>query len=166
MPSTSSELGDALRSDGTLKDVSEIVWYFDADDSDPLPLSGASVDPPEDAAPPDAGPRRTTRVSRPSRRVLEALDADCSSSTNARKRPAAKRKALTVNLDTDRPDRRVARRVEIDSGGEDGDSDKFTTSAPPTEIADDDYESIKAMADNDNLVGLSFLFLSHSSHLQ
>ncbi len=31
-------LGDAVHPDGTLKDASEIIWSYDADDSIPFPL--------------------------------------------------------------------------------------------------------------------------------
>jgi hypothetical protein len=161
MPSSSSELGDALRPDGTLKDASEINWSFDADDSLPFPEdlgdpTGGSSDMP---APGEAGLRRTTRVSRPSRRYIEDLDSDCAPSTVAHNQPATKRKALSDNPDSNR---RVARKVVIDS---DGDSDEDVPSVPPTEIAEDDYESIKAMADADNQVCLPSCSLSYSSHL-
>ena len=78
MPSTSPELGDALRPDGTLKDASDIVLYFAPDDADPLALTGASGDttgePSHTPRSPEAGPCRTSRLRRPSRRILEALD--------------------------------------------------------------------------------------------
>ena len=38
-----SNLGDAVRPNGTLKDASEIVWNYDADESLPFPSGGDSV---------------------------------------------------------------------------------------------------------------------------
>jgi hypothetical protein len=38
MSSLAPELGDAVRPDGTLKDASEIIWSYDADESIPFPL--------------------------------------------------------------------------------------------------------------------------------
>jgi hypothetical protein len=84
-------LAKRYRPDGTLKDASEIVWSFDADDS--LPFPQASGDPSGGSAPAEAGLRRTTRISRPSRRYIEELNAECVSSTDAPTRLAAKRKA-------------------------------------------------------------------------
>ena len=38
----SSDLGCAVRSDGTLKDASEIEWHFDEDDDLPIAPTGAT----------------------------------------------------------------------------------------------------------------------------
>jgi hypothetical protein len=147
MPSTSSPLGEALRPDGTLKDASEIVWSFDADDT--LPFPQTSGDPSGGSAPAEAGLRRTTRISRPSRRYIEELDPECVSSSDAPTQPAAKRKAPSDDPD---PDRRVSRKIVIRL---DSNSDDDVTSVPPTEVGEDDYESIQAMADADNLAAVS-----------
>jgi hypothetical protein len=158
MPSTSSPIGEALRPDGTLKDASEIMWSFDADDS--LPFPHASGDPSGGSAPAEAGLRQTTRISRPSRRYIEELNTECVSSTDAPTRLAAKRKAPSNDLD---PNRRVSRKIVIRL---DSNSDEDITSVPPTEVGEDDYESIQAMADADNLVHLPSLSRSYFSHLQ
>ena len=42
MPSSApSDLGDAIRPNGTLKDVSEMMWSYDADDTIPFPTDNA-----------------------------------------------------------------------------------------------------------------------------
>jgi hypothetical protein len=150
-------LGEALRPDGTLKDASEIVWSFDADDT--LPFPQTSGDPSGGSAPAEAGLRRTTRISRPSRRYIEELDPECVSSSDAPTQPAAKRKAPSDDPD---PDRRVSRKIVIRL---DSNSDDDVTSVPPTEVGEDDYESIQAMADADNLVCFPSPSCSYFSHL-
>ena len=146
MASTSSYLGDAVRPDGTLKDASEIEWSFDADETVPFPLT--SGDPSGDSstttlAPAEPGLRRTTRTIRPAHRFIEE-DSECASSTNAQL--ATKRKAPSDDPD---PDRRVSCKIVIRINSS---SDEDVSSVPPTEVAEDDYESIQAMADADNLV--------------
>ncbi|KAF8261946.1 hypothetical protein EI94DRAFT_1705161 [Lactarius quietus] len=87
---------------------------------------------------------RTTHVSHPSRRVLDALDSECALTNPIRTR-MVKCKALSDGLDTGR---HVARKFAINE-----DSDTYgddSISQPSTEPADDNYESIKAMADADN----------------
>lgn len=169
--------GDAVRPDGTLKDASEMTWNYDADESIPFPSGSTSVAPLPSSgshAPATmvAGVRRTTRVSKPSRRVLEAAEA---SNALLSQRLAAKRKAPSDSLQ-----RRVSRKIVINvddegadtsSGDEDASaegedvvsededaatnadiddaSDGGTTTEPGTS---DDYEALKAMADADNLV--------------
>lgn len=78
MSPSASDLGDAVRPDGTLKDASEITWTYDADESVPFPAGQNSAASSGRHVPAEmgAGIRRTTRVSHPSRRVLEALEAE------------------------------------------------------------------------------------------
>ena len=161
MSPTSSHLGEAVRPDGTLKDASEIEWAFDPDDS--LPFPQASGDPSGDTsstpAPAEAGLHRMTRTIHPARRFIEE-DAECASTTGAHGQPAAKRKATSDDPD---PDRRVSRKIVINLHD---DSDEDVTSAPPTEVGEDDYEDLQAMADADNLVRFLSPSLSFFSHLQ
>ena len=90
-----------------------------------------------------AGARQTTRTHRPSQRALEAAEAASSSSASAHL--GSKRKAPSDPI----PDCRVTRKIIYDLDDEVADpSDGGAT----TEPAEDDYESIKAMADADNLV--------------
>jgi hypothetical protein len=153
MTSTTPDLGHAVGPNGALKDASEIVWTYDEDESIPFP-SGSGVHPPSSGghapAMMVAGTRRTTRIHRPSQRALEAVEA--SSSSSASIRPGVKCKAQRDPA----PEHRVTRKVVIDSDADDvvaDSSDDGATTEPATEPADDDdYESIKAMADADNQV--------------
>ncbi|KIL54818.1 hypothetical protein M378DRAFT_59353, partial [Amanita muscaria Koide BX008] len=86
-----SNLGCATRSDGTLKDASEIEWHFDKDDETPMltdTLAVTSSDSPTTTpvihplfsgcvAPAAfvAGSRRSTRTSCPSARVADPENA-------------------------------------------------------------------------------------------
>jgi hypothetical protein len=157
--STTSDPRCAVRSDGTLKEPSEISWTYDADEDIPFP-SGSTSGAPAPALV-VAGIRRTTRIGRPSKRALEAAEASS--------HPATKRKAST-DLNSDR---HVARRVIIDldsdndndangdNGDGDGNGDDNATSDFDglTDLATepaDDYEVLEAMADADNRVCIFF----------
>jgi hypothetical protein len=157
MSSFAPDVGDAVRPDGTLKDASEINWSYDADESIPFPSDNASG-PSSGHAPATvvASVRRTTRISRPSRRVLDALEAEAAeSASRAPAQNARKRKAISPL-----PDQRAHKNVvnvisdnDSDNGNNsNNNSDGGTPSPPPTEPASDDYESLQAMADADNLV--------------
>lgn len=116
--SMASELGDAVRSDGTLKDASEMIWSYDADESIPFPsgdTSGSRSVPSDRHAQAVlvAGVRRTTCISRPSRRFLE--EAEPAPSAPA----STKRKAPL-----DRPDRRVVQKIPVNV---DEDEDTFAS---------------------------------------
>ncbi|KAF8260890.1 hypothetical protein EI94DRAFT_1811105 [Lactarius quietus] len=124
MSLASSELGDAVQSDGTLKDASDMDWSYDADDSIPFPLANTSHNHSlfsgkhTSAVPivPISGIRRTTQ------KVVINVDEDANADVEA--------DAVTgANLD--------------DS---DDDSDGGATMEPD----DDDFEALKAMADADN----------------
>ena len=153
-----SHLGEALQPDGTLKDVSEINWTFDANKT--LPFPQASGDPsggPSTAlAPAEAGLHQMTCTICPAHRYIEG-DLECVSSINAQ--PVAKCKALSDNMD---PNWHVSCKVIISL---DSDSNKDVPSVPPTEDDEDDYESLQVMADANNLVCLPSPSLSFSSHL-
>lgn len=174
MSSSTGNLGDAVRSDGMLKDASEIVWSYDADDSIPFPSGSASVSHnshPTSAsrrasATVVAAVRRTTRVSRLSRRFLEEdLEAELPKAPTC-KSSGGKRKAASAL-----PNRRAkCKTIDVVSDGDcDGESDGGTSLPPPTELASDDYESLKAMADADNQVCAShfpLIFIIFSSQLR
>ena len=165
MSSFSGDLGDAVRSDGTLKDASKIVWNYDADDSIPFPSEVGSTSHLSSSSTSEHGPatvvaavHRTTCKSRPSWRVLEELEAaEVASSAPASKSSGIKRKAASTLSNC-----RVMRKV-IDIS--DGDSDDGSPTLPPTEPASDDYESLKAMADADNRVCAHQLLFLLPSHL-
>ena len=151
-----SNLGDAVRPDGTLKDASEIVWNYDADESLPFPSGGDSAPASVSSgtlapATSVAAVRRTARVSRPSWRVLEAGEAELAS---IRKTSGVKRKAASDPHDDRATRGKVITVVSDDAGDDSGDgaSDGGTPSPPPTEPASDDYEALTAMADADNQV--------------
>lgn len=167
MASFTPNLGDAVHPDGTLKDASEISWSFDADDTIPFPSSDDthhhSI---SSGSPVPATVRRTTRISRPSRRVLEAAESALSAPTSTHS--AAKRKAPHAS-----PTRRVTQKVVINVDDEDADNsnassdDGGSTTEPATEPASDDYEALQAMADADDQVGslLPFTFRSVCSFI-
>ncbi|KAG1720947.1 uncharacterized protein EDB91DRAFT_1088629 [Suillus paluster] len=143
---------------GKLKDASEIVWYNDADDDQPIPSSSTikSLLHPffAGAAPPAAviaGARRSTRAPRPSMRILDP-DNIASSSTAQGKRKAA----------DDLTRRRVARKIIASptTSSHDGESDSdvdiggtdLDAVGGDTEAEDDverAYASTKAMGDAD-----------------
>ncbi|KAG1738530.1 hypothetical protein EDB19DRAFT_2025397 [Suillus lakei] len=73
---------------GKLKDASEIVWYNDVDDEQPIPSSSTIKSPLHPffvgAAPPAAiiaGARHSTRVPQPSMRILDPDNVASSSTT-------------------------------------------------------------------------------------
>jgi hypothetical protein len=144
-----SSLGHALRPDGTLKDVSEMTWTFDADETLPFPsvtTPGCGIVLPSlpSSAGGRAGVRQTTRISRLPSRYLNGLD---SPSVSKRKAPPS---------DDQDNGRRVARKFKTDEGG-DASADGTTTEVATevaTEPADDDHESIREMADADHRVCL------------
>lgn len=155
MSSITSNLGDAVRSDGTLKDASEINWSYDADESVPFPPGSNSHDtqPSGRHAPATAvtahALRRTTRTIRPCQRYLEADDeAESASSAVGQKVSGVKRKAAS-----DLPGHCATRKSIVTLLSDDSsDSKAPSPSPPPTEPASDDYEALQAMADADNQV--------------
>ncbi|KAH9028309.1 hypothetical protein EDB84DRAFT_1563144 [Lactarius hengduanensis] len=88
MSSTTSDLGQAVRPDGTLKDASEIVWTYDVDESTPFPLDNVTGTHPffsggRAPATMVAGARRTARVPRPSQRARDAAEATAEATTSS-----------------------------------------------------------------------------------
>jgi hypothetical protein len=157
--------GDAVRLDSTLKDVSEIMWFYNADESIPFPSGSASASHSSHApATTVAGVHRTTHIIRPSRCYIEEAEVtESASSTSVCKYFGVKCKA-TSNL----PDHRAACKKitdTVDDAAAGDASDDVTTTVPPTELVSDDYESLKAMADADNLVCSPWhlIFQSHYS---
>ena len=156
MSSIASNLGDAVRSNGTLKDASEIIWSYDADETIPFPPCTNSHDahtPSGMHAPATTvttqALRRTTRTICPCQHYLEADNkAELASSTVALKVSGIKRKAAN-----DLPGR-CATRKSITTVVSDNSSDDRapSPSPPPTEPASDDYEVLQAMANADNQV--------------
>jgi len=152
MSSLTPGLGDAVRPDGTLKDASEISWSFDADDSIPFPsadasgghLSSGGCEP----AVSTSTLRRTTRISRPSRRYLDGAESDSSAPTST---PLATKRRASCKS----PARRVTQKVVINVDNEDdkdgnaSSDDGGATTEPATEPTSDDYEALRAMADAD-----------------
>ncbi|KAH9162941.1 hypothetical protein EDB89DRAFT_1912989 [Lactarius sanguifluus] len=165
--STTPNLGDALRPDGTLKEASEIIWSYDADKSIPFPSDNVSGQVSGSRVPAMmvAGVRRTGHVPRPSQHAREAAEATSSSSTSTH--PGTKRK---VAIDP-KPDCHVTCKVAIDVDDDTADpNDDGATTEPDdgattepddgaatepddgatTEPATDDYESIEAVANADD----------------
>jgi hypothetical protein len=164
----SSTLGCAQNSNGTLRDASEIQFYHDVDSAKPLPAASTSLSltsrplapifttqrPLGKVAGSRRSPRRSSRQSKPSARVIDPNNAE--SSTLSSKRKSAE--ASTVPRKAPRLSKAAASDSETD--GSDNDSDNESTDAPTEVEADDDepqevmdteeYESIKAMADADH----------------
>ncbi|KAH9054653.1 hypothetical protein EDB87DRAFT_1580436 [Lactarius vividus] len=149
--STTPNLGDALRPDGTLKEASEIIWSYDADELIPFPsenVSGSCVPAMMVAS-----------------HAREAAEATSSSSTSMH--PGTKCK-VAINP---KPDRHVMHKVAINVDDDTADpNDDGATTEPDngaimepndgtttepddgvtTEPAMDDYESIEAMANTED----------------
>ncbi|KAF8257327.1 hypothetical protein EI94DRAFT_1924825 [Lactarius quietus] len=152
MSSTTLDRGHAVRADGTLKDASDMLWTYDADELLPFPPSTASRVPAPTV-------RRTTCTHRPSKRALEAAEAEAETEA-ANALAHAKHKATTdVNptchvtrkVDLDKSDSDSEVEVEVVAAADDpGDSDDDATTEPSMEPADDNYKILKAMADADH----------------
>ena len=156
MSSIASNLGDAVRSDGTLKDASEIIWSYDADETIPFPPCTNSHDahtPSGTHAPATAvtaqALRWTTRTICPCQCYLEADDeAESASSTVALKVSGIKHKAAN-----DLPGRCATCKSITTVVSDNSSNDRAPSpSPPPTEPASDDYEVLQAMANADNQV--------------
>ena len=168
----SSDLGCAVRSDGSLKDASEIEWHYDEDDESPMAsvssTSSTSSLPAKvhlfftgHPAPAKmvAGSRRSARALRPSARVLDPDNAMNKSASSSALNPSAangKRKAPPSP-----PSRRIARKVDTDSGDEcDAETSIAELSSQPCESSDteqtengtNEYEALQSMADADHRV--------------
>jgi hypothetical protein len=145
-----------------LKDASEIVWTYDADEDIPFPsgsTSGQELHPSGRSAPAVvvAGTHQTMRVHHPLKQALEATEASTSAD------PGAKRKAST----DPNPNQHVSCKIVIDMDDNDNndnndnvDGDNTATdfnvsNFDGTEPADD-YEIFEAMADADNQVSIIF----------
>jgi hypothetical protein len=158
-PSTTTDPGHAVRPDGTLKDASEIVWTYDADDDIPFPSGSTSGEPLSSGGQAPAmvlgATRRTTRVPRPSKRALEA--AETSSSATKRKASTNRDQRVTrkiIDLDDDDANKAdddyiPTTDIDVDITDFDGPSDLATEPA-------DDYAALEAMADADNRVCMIF----------
>ena len=149
MSSSISDVGDALRPDGTLKDASEILWHYDEDESIAFPLDSTSIHPSSSGnhSPamivPDV--RRSSRILRPSQRALAAAETCSSTTASTGMHPGVKRKARG---DASEPD--PCSSSKVINNLDDNDSSEGGALTEP----DDDYDSIQAMADADNQVCL------------
>jgi hypothetical protein len=169
----SSDLGCAIRSDGTLKDASEIEWHFDKDDD--LLIAPTSATLSATHIPVDipvhpffsgqplksvmiAGSCCSCRTLQPSACILDpdnAMNQHATSST-----PAAR--AFKQKAPASMPLCRVLPRVDSDSCGEDeGETDATSPSAHPpcdaSEVEDcnemtDEYDALQVIADADHQV--------------
>lgn len=137
-----------------------MTWTFDADEAIPFPsgtASGTGLVLPSLTSPSVAiaGVRRTTRTICPCSRYLDGLDSPSIAIRAKRKAPPS---------DDQEDDRRVERKIE--NSLDDDASAHGTTTEVATELAEDDYESIQAMADADNQVRLPLPSLSICAHCQ
>jgi hypothetical protein len=148
--SSFSNPGDAVRSDGSLKDTSEMLWSYDADESIPFPSDNASGSHTTSRHAPAtvvAAVCQTARISRPSWRYLEEAGAsESASSTPAHKSAGVKCKATSMLVN------QHATHKIVNVVGGDGDGGSRMPSPLPTELVSDNYEALKAMANADNEV--------------
>ncbi|KAI9433753.1 hypothetical protein H4582DRAFT_2081867 [Lactarius indigo] len=164
--SSSPDLGHAVHADGTLKDASEITWTYDVNESISFPLapsdnSGGQVATlnchSDGSHLLSSGLRRTGRVPRPSQRALEAA-----SNGSVGTHLNTKRKAPSA---PDVTNRHVSRKVDTVVDDDDADHSESGDGAT-TEPADDDYESIMAMADADNQAINSRARVDHTADIR
>jgi hypothetical protein len=179
MSSPTHHLGDAVRSDGTLKDASEMTWYHDTDESIPFPLSSAPGSHTIPSMPAPAmmvhGAHQTGHIHHPLQHALEAAEA--SSSMHDGRQSGIKCKASSDCLDDRGPRRRGVEVVNMDITNVDDNNASDGESRPPTEPTSDsesqppteptsnnNYEALRAMANTDNVVRclLPHFELSHS----
>ena len=127
-----------------------MTWSYDADDTIPFPTDNA-VD-----SDPATGLCWTSRISRPSRRVLEEYES--ASGAAASTHPATKRKA-PPNTISQHVSKKICINVDDDDNkyGDPSSNDGGNATEPATEPMSDDYEALKAMANADNMVHSLFL---------
>jgi hypothetical protein len=184
--SNSSDLGCAVRSDGTLKDASEIDWSFDRSDDEALSIPSLSSRPSAAAkvsgssgpelhpffsgtlrpATFSAGQRRSGRATRPSNRIVNPDNAMGVSAVAAGKRKASSSTTSTRNV---KPKPKIVSVLSEDE--EDEEDDSYTAPAlteVPTDIDEEadneEYEALKAMADADHKVSTTFISVTHLRH--
>ncbi|KAF8258968.1 hypothetical protein EI94DRAFT_1699046 [Lactarius quietus] len=146
MSSSTANLRNAVQSDGTLKDATEIDWPFDTDDSIPFP----SV--PLDSASASASASHTTFASTRAPATNIASFIQDNSEEELQKAPTPKSSSVKRKVTSSVSNRPTnCKTINLVSDGDsDSDSDCGSPSLPPTELASDNYESLKAMADADN----------------
>ena len=152
MSSFAPDLGDAVQPDGMLKDVSKIDWSFNPDDSIPFPSDNPSGS--HSASSGGLSPAIvvtsvwcTTHLSKPSRHVLDKLEAAGSASSASAVNHKCKVIRALPNQHLHKNDVHV-----VSDDDSDDKSESRSLSPPPTKPASDDYESLQAMADTDNQV--------------
>jgi len=155
----------AIGNDGKLLDESKIVWYNDAEDSIPIASVAAQGPPsaPSTSSAPKAttlhaffkggptpavfvaGARRSSRVSKPSKRVLDVNNAEPHPEPSKRAR-IARKKAESEFEDEDGSEDEASATHASDAGG---DTD---VEMGDSITAEDAYASTKAMGDQDRKV--------------
>jgi hypothetical protein len=183
---SSSDLGCAVRSDGTLKDASEIDWSFDRDDDDSPSLSSGPSAAAQVSGPsgPElhpffsgtlrpatfaAGFRRSGRATRPSNRIADPDNAMGVTAVAAGKRKSGEGQASS-NKSTRNVKPKKSTYVSVPSEDEEDGDGNYIAPAPtevPTDVDEDieeaedaddeEYETLKAMADADHK-GSAFSF--------
>jgi hypothetical protein len=159
----SSNLGCAVRLDGTLKDASKIEWHHDKDDD--LPIAPVKLHPIFANQPPPpvmgVGSRRSARTLRPSARVIDPDNAmnQGVSSTSELSATVAKRKAAASLASVSR---RVSRKIHVDTTDEDDSQSDGEESysrlhlddsdAEGLDNATDEFDALQVMADADHEV--------------
>ena len=153
----------AVGTDGKLLDESKIVWYNDPEDSIPIvPVATQGPSAPSTSPAPKAtttlhaffkggptpaifvaGARRSSRVSKPSKRVLDANNMEPHAETSKRARIA--RKKAESESEDESEDEASATHTPDAGGDTDVDMEDSIT-------AEDAYASTKAMGDQDRKV--------------
>jgi hypothetical protein len=173
--------GDAVSTDGTLKDAGDIEWFNDADDTDPIPpsrpltasSSASSVTSIGDyftSRPPVkkvGGERHSSRIYKPSKRAADPDNAEAAGSAEDAASGQKRKVGGSGNS------RRVTRKVvESDSSSEKGSDHDDLTSNNGTEGSSDEedqactdakYDSLKALGDKDReVLSLFYQVISYS----
>lgn len=135
--------------DGNLLDANQIIFYNDPDDAEPLPLpaTGSAVIHPFFGHAPatmTAGSRRSTRISRPSTRLMDPDNAE----TSVRPAPTRKRSATTTT--STEAAQRALRRIKITDDTEEEDP---IVDEPPYTSDDDNPAGEQSDDDEDTESG-------------
>jgi len=182
----------AVAADGSLLDASDIIFYNDPDDDNPLPNSNSATTSTQvhpffrrGPAPSKivAGSRRSARVARPSARITDPNNLEASGSAVTRKRSAtvtasaqgslhaARRAKLTDSDDESEHDNEMDN-AEADAGDDDDvGTGNVTTEeegggdSTDVEHVEEAYCTTKAMGDADRRICLKSLVQSHSKYL-
>ena len=164
MSSITSNLSDAVWSDGTLKDTSEIIWSYNADESIPFPSGGNPH-----GSPPSGRHAQATTVTTHVVHQTFHISWSCwhIEEDKVESAPSAitpKTSGVKHEASSNAPGHCATCKIIIKMVSDNSSDDRaLSLSPPPTKPADNDYEALWAMRDADNRVcSPQFLSSSHS----